>query len=83
MTLLLLWSSEVACLKEPKERHKKNNIYHISTLISLPKICLHVFPLQFSTVNALHHTPFVNLSILANLRAAFPQCWYHKMSTTL
>ena len=63
-------------LKEPKQLHQKSKIIcHISTLISLSQIRLHVFPLQFSTLNALHHTPFVNLSILAKFRAAVPRFW--------
>jgi hypothetical protein len=30
------------------------------------------FPLQFSTLNTSHHTPFVYVSVLSPLRAAVP-----------
>ena len=60
-------------LNEPKHLQKSYFSYiDFNIIISKLSTC---FSIAVSTLDALHRTAFVNLSILANLRAALPRFW--------
>jgi len=76
LVIVLIYILYTGCAKIKKIIPTPNGYYHY------PKYVYTLFPLQFSTQNASHHTPFVYASIFSPFPAAVPR-FCHKTRTLL